>query len=281
MVKNIKLSVLAFMVLVMLVVMALGRSGQAALSAEAPRAGAAVIWYLGHCGFAIRTKDHLLIFDYQEGRDGQRSKIRPKHPSLVNGWIDPQEIKDLKVRVFVSHSHMDHFDPVIFKWKDNVPDIAYHFGWKVADDPSGHDLSGPRAELKAGGLEITTINSHHSGVPEVAWLVEVDGLVVYHNGDCQPADPAAEHDFLKTKADTIDLAFVFPVYEDGQKYTIQERDFFRKFRVRAAFPMHCQAGDAMYLGFQKAYQAEFPGLPIHVPMALGQKFVYDQGQKAE
>ena len=68
------------------------------------------------------------------------------------------------------------------------------------------------------------------------------------------------------------------MFEEGEKYTIQERDFFRKFRVRAAFPMHARAGDAMYLGFQKAFQAEFPGLSIHVPMTLDQKFIYEKGR---
>lgn len=245
---------------------------------ESPPAGGALVWYLGHCGYAIRTAGHLLIFDYQEKRDGQQPKSRPDRPSLANGWIDPPEIKDLKVRVFVSHSHGDHFDPVIFAWKEAVPDIAYFFGWKASEDPAFHYLVGPRAELESGGLEIATINSHHSGVPEVAWLVKVDGLVIYHNGDCRPADPSAEHDFLRTKTDAVDLAFVFPVTAPGQKYTIQEEDFFRKFSVRAAFPMHAQAGDAMYLDFQKAFQAKFPELPIFVPAAMGQKWVFAQGR---
>jgi L-ascorbate metabolism protein UlaG (beta-lactamase superfamily) len=245
---------------------------------ETPRAGGAVVWYLGHCGYAVRTRNHLLIFDYQEQRDGQQPKTRPERPSLASGWIDPEEIKDLKVAVFVSHSHDDHFDPVIFSWKRTIPDISYFFGWKAADDPSYAYLTGPRAEITSDGLDIATINSHHSGVSEVAWLVKVDGLVIYHNGDCQPEDPAAEHEFLRTKTDSIDLAFVFPVIEEGQKYTIQERAFFKTFRVRAAFPMHGRAGDAMYLGFQKTFQAAFPGLSIHVPMTLGQKFVFENGK---
>ena len=240
---------------------------------ETPPPGGAIVWYLGHCGYAVRTQNHLLVFDYQEQQDGKQSKSRPAQPSLAAGWIEPGEIKDLKVRVFVSHSHGDHYDPVIFTWKEAVPDIAYYLGWKAADDPSCQYLVGPRAELVSGGLEIATINSHHSGVPEVAWLVKVDGLVIYHNGDCQPGDPSAEHGFLRTKTDVIDLAFVFPVFEEGEKYTTQGRDFFSKFRVRAAFPMHVQAGDAMYIGFQKAFQAKFPGLPIDVPMRMGQKFI--------
>lgn len=243
--------------------------------------GEAAVWYLGHCGYAVRTQGHLLIFDYQEERDGQQTKAKPARRALDAGWIDPVEIKDLKVRVFVSHSHGDHFDPVIFAWKGTVADIAYYFGWKAADDPATHYFVGPRAELKSGGLEIATINSHHSGVPEVAWLVKVDGLAVYHNGDCQPDDPAADHDFLKTKTDRIDLAFVFPVFRPGEKYTEQNLDFFKKFRVGAAFPMHVQAGDAMYLDFQKEFQARFPGLAVHVPMTMGQKFFYSAGKIAE
>lgn len=243
-------------------------------------AGEAVVWYLGHCGYAVRTPNHLLIFDYQESRDGQQPKSRPAQPSLSAGWIEPGEIKDLKVRVFVSHSHQDHFDPIILSWKKIIPDIAYYFGWKAADDPSLHFLAGPHAELKSGGLEISTINSHHSGVPEVAWLVKADGLVIYHNGDCQPDNAAAENDFLRMRADAIDLAFVFPVYEEGQKYAIQNVDFFTKFRVKAGFPMHAQAGDARYIAFQKAFQSKFPGLPIHVPMKMGQKFVFEKGRVA-
>jgi L-ascorbate metabolism protein UlaG (beta-lactamase superfamily) len=241
---------------------------------ESPPDGGAIVWYLGHCGYAVRTRSHLLVFDYQERRDGQRPKVRPERPLLASGWIDPGEIKGLKVRVFVSHSHEDHYDPVILTWTAVVPDIAYHFGWKAGDEPGHAYLVGPRAGLESAGLEIATINSHHSGVPEVAWLVKVDGLVVYHNGDCRPDDPAAENDFLKSKADTIDLAFVFPVFEEGEKYAVQNADFFTKFRVRAAFPMHATAGDARYLDFQKFFQARFPGLDVRVPTTMGHRFVF-------
>jgi len=247
---------------------------------EDPPSGGAVVWYLGHCGYAVRTLNHLLVFDYQESRDGQQPKSRPAQPSLAAGWIEPAEIRDLKVRVFVSHSHGDHYDPVIFNWKKAVPDIAYFFGWRAADELTYAYLVGPRAEFKSDDMEIATINSHHSGVPEVAWLIKVDGLVIYHNGDCQPADPASEHDFLRAKTRRIDLAFVFPVYEAGQRYTDQNLDFFGKFEVAAAFAMHAQAGDSRYLEFQKSFQARFPGLSIQVPMKMGQRFVFANGKVA-
>jgi L-ascorbate metabolism protein UlaG (beta-lactamase superfamily) len=247
----------------------------------APATGEAFIWYLGHCGYAVRTSDHFLVFDYQERNDGRQRKAVPQTRSLAEGWINPEEIKDLKVRVFVSHSHEDHYDPIILIWKKTVPDIAYYFGWKAAEDPSLNYLVGPRAELVSDGLSIATINSHHSGVPEVAWLIRVDGLVVYHNGDCLPDEPGPEHDFLRSRSARVDLAFVFPVTKPGERYTLQEEDFFRKFGVGAAFPMHATAGDAMYLDFQKIFQSKFPGLRIVVPTKMGQKFIYEKGRVAE
>jgi L-ascorbate metabolism protein UlaG (beta-lactamase superfamily) len=78
---------------------------------EALNDGEAYIWYLGHTGWAVKTKNHLLIFDYVWV---PRSSDIPENPSLSDGYIDPAEIKDCSVFVFVSHSHGDHFDPAIF-----------------------------------------------------------------------------------------------------------------------------------------------------------------------
>jgi len=133
-------------------------AGQEAFSQE-DRGNRADIWYLGHAGFAVRTRTHLLVFDYQEMRDGQQTKVRPARPALASGWISPGEIRNSKVRVFVSHSHADHYDPVILGWKETVPDIEYYFGWKAADDPANRYFVGPRTELTSGGLEIATINA--------------------------------------------------------------------------------------------------------------------------
>ena len=256
----------------------LSASSEIPLQEDNPKHGGASIWYLGHCGFAVRTSNHLLIFDYQELRDGQQPKVRPANPALENGWINPEEIKNHAVRVFVSHSHNDHFDPVIFEWRKDIPDIQYFFGWKAGDDTSFHYLVGPRAEYKSGGLEIATINSHHSGVPEVAWLAKVDGVVIYHNGDCQPDDPLSEYEFLKKKAAQIDVAFVPPVHGERLQYSIQNLELFREFSPRLVLPMHARAGDAMYRDFEKAWRLKVPGLSVAIPTKMGERFVCEPGR---
>ena len=95
----------------------------------------------------------------------------------------------------------------IFGWRKAVSDIAYYFGWKAADDAANHYLVGPQGTYAADGLEIFTINSHHSGVPEVAFLVKVDGLVIYHNGDYR-MDYQADFPYLQKYAARFDLVFV-------------------------------------------------------------------------
>ncbi|NHJ46171.1 MAG: hypothetical protein FK733_00150, partial [Asgard group archaeon] len=50
-----------------------------------------MIWYLGHCGYAVKTENHLLIFDYIELEE------KPTERAIGEGFVDPEEIKDLNV----------------------------------------------------------------------------------------------------------------------------------------------------------------------------------------
>jgi len=240
-------------------------------------AGEAVVWYLGHCGYAIRTQHHFLIFDYQEQYDGSWTKLRPAQPALANGFIVPAEIADQAVRVFVTHSHTDHFSRVIFQWKDKIPDIAYYFGWEAASDPSYHYLVGPRAQLQSTDLEVYTINSHHSGVPEVAYLVKVDGLVIYHNGDYL-GDYQADYPYLRELTARIDLSFVLRGFEDGSPYLIRNTDLFERFDHGAVFPTHDSAQKGQYAEFKKVVLATFPDLPLLIPRRTGERFLFRNGQ---
>ena len=51
----------------------------------------AFIWYLYHSGWAVKTRNYLLIFDYTEPSE------RPTKRSLDSGSIDPAEIGDQNV----------------------------------------------------------------------------------------------------------------------------------------------------------------------------------------
>ena len=164
----------------------------------------AAIWYLGHSGWAIKTKNNLMVFDYfEQGRS-------PDEQALCNGRIDPAEIAGEKVTVFASHAHGDHFDPMIFDWREKVKDITYVLGCR-ADSAPPYEFTGPRESRTINGIKVTTIESNDSGV---GFILEVDGLVIYHAGDHANRQRdfsgpyKAEIDWLAERGVKPDIAFM-------------------------------------------------------------------------
>ena len=194
-----------------------------ALLASPLQSGEAIVWALGHCAFAVKTRARLLIFDYTTGRGP-----KPEHPSLANGFVNPEEIKDQNVYVFVSHAHPDHFDRVILSWRSIVKNITYVFGWRADLGQGTIELPRPRAARTLGGVEIFTVNEEHDDVPEVAYLVRTDGVSIVHMGDyIRPIDTyQADMDYLLGKAGRVDIGFFSRVFHA------------KSLAPRVAWPMH-------------------------------------------
>ena len=238
----------------------------------------AEVWYLYHCGYAVKTANHLLIFDYWEP---EKNKTEG---SLAQGFVDPEEIKDLKVRVFVSHSHMDHWDERVLKLKELIPDIKYFFGWEASDDQKSINLPFPRASYTDDELEIFTVNSHHSGVPEVAFLVRVDGLVIFYGGDYlgkmakgtatnAPEDMIYLRQQIGLGNSQVDLMFL-NAWVGGSNSIIIEN-----LNPKAIFPMHVG-------GKEEVENSEFAqgcidaGItnPVFCPLRRGVSFQFQNGK---
>ena len=69
------------------------------------------VFYCGHSGWLVSTENSYIIFDYWS-----RNKFS-ENPGLANGTINPEELKDKKVYVIVSHDHTDHYDTIIYSWQ--------------------------------------------------------------------------------------------------------------------------------------------------------------------
>jgi ankyrin repeat protein len=166
--------------------------------------GGAYVWHLGHSGWAVKTKNNLLVFDcWENGR-------KPDEPCIANGYLSPDEMAGLNVTVFVSHAHNDHYSPHILEWREAVPGIRYVFGFEP-EDVRDYILAGPRETLTTGGMKISTIESNDSGV---GFLVEVDGLRILHAGDHANRQQdfsgpyCGEIDHLANGFGNIDIAFL-------------------------------------------------------------------------
>jgi len=205
----------------------------------------AVIWYLGHAGWAVKTRNMFLIFDYWERGKSDR-------PLLANGRINPEEIKDLDVYVFSSHVHEDHYDKIIFDWENTVDRITYIFGWPN-ERGKNHVCLSPREREKTGKIEILLVNSPEADPLDNAYLVKADGLAIYHGGDYGPLGGIEKitsfYDqdmrFLRENANDLDIMFLAGRLINGQvpKYI--------NFSIETAgprflFPMHYQSSEYLF-----------------------------------
>ena len=241
--------------------------------------GQAHIWYLGHCGWAIKTRTRLLIFDYWEQFQTSGEK------TLGLGRIDPAELAQLDVYVFATHDHGDHYDPRILEWKEEVPNITYIFGWNAGLDPDFTYMADQREVMDFSGMRVSVVNHQFDRIPEVAFLVNVDGITVYHSGDHatiadQPNEVFTDNiDYLANKQDQVDLAFISTfgrrggaVVNAGDMYTIGH------LMPRIVFPMHHGQADDLLHRFANEVDDTVADTEIVAASRLGDHFFYSDGR---
>jgi len=245
-------------------------------AAKAPARGDARVWYLGHSAMAVQTQNNLLVFDYFE--NGRTSDS----PSLANGTIVPEEIANQKVTVFASHIHGDHYDPVIFEWSKQVKDITYVLGFDPNDkNVPAHESIGPRETKKFGDVTVHTIASNDSGV---GFMVEVDGLTIFHAGDhanrhrdlsgnyCPEIEYLVEAGFHPdlTMLPTTGCNFGDQVaVRNGIDYTLE------KFGATTFFPMHAGSNPARYVEVWDEIGPKHTLVEVVIPRDNGDWYVYN------
>jgi ankyrin repeat protein/L-ascorbate metabolism protein UlaG (beta-lactamase superfamily) len=211
--------------------------------------GEAAILYLGNAGWAVKTSDRLLIFDYIE------NKRKADDASLLNGHIIPEVLKNHKVYVFVTHGHIDHFIPAIYEWKKSLQNIVYIFGFKPNKTPDYVQVMNPREKKCVDGMIIRTIASTDAGV---GFLVEVDGLVIFHSGDHANRTKNLEKpfsdeiDYLAGTGLSPDLAFISVKgcgFRDTEAVKTGVYYALRKLQPKTVFPMHASGDEYFYRSF--------------------------------
>jgi ankyrin repeat protein/L-ascorbate metabolism protein UlaG (beta-lactamase superfamily) len=249
--------------------------------------GQASMWYLGHCGWALKTEEHFLIFDYWSG-----AGAAPETPCITNGRIDPEEIAGENVYVFVTHDHGDHYDPIVNEWADVIDGVTYVYGFRPElsqqyrnaeggyDGPE-YEYVGPRESRELEGMTIRTIEANDAGV---GFLVEVDGLKLYHAGDHAGwADDErdgffAEIDYIAPYSEGLDLAFVNVTgchahdperLLEGNVYTLET------LTPNVLIPTHAIDREFAYADAAEALAEEGVTTAVCCPMNRGDSFFYD------
>lgn len=187
------------------------------------------IQYLYNSGFSVETENHHLIFDCYKGS-----------PKLSR--------KD--TYVFVSHSHPDHYNPTILKWKNSKESIKYIFSRDVQvkePDESIYFMS-PDEEIRIDDINIKALGSTDLGV---SFLVDADNLTLFHAGDLnwwywwddtpeeiRVMEEAFKREIHKLNGKKIDIAF-FPVDPRlRHNYCLGGEYFIKEIKPEFFVPMH-------------------------------------------
>jgi ankyrin repeat protein len=243
-------------------------------------AGDAVVWYLGGSGWAIKTQNHFLVFDYVEDPRAEK----PDNPCLASGCIDTAEIKNQRITVFSTHGHADHFNNSIFNWKNSNQEINYVLCFNPVGITDDYIYIPPNGEAEVDGMKIYVNKSTDSGG---GYLIETDGLVIFHMGDHANGENALspaytkEIDLIAEKNKKIDILFG-PIrgcslgtpdqVKAGTYYTLE------KLHPALFVPMH--AGIYPY-GFRSfVEQAREDGITSSMKYAIfkGDRFRYSKGE---
>lgn len=187
------------------------------------------IEYLYNSGFRVETNTHVLIFDYFQGN------VR---------------LSDKEMFVFCSHGHADHFNPQIFDWQDEKPDIQYILSEdiKVKQQKDTIYQIAPYDELIVDDITIKAFGSTDLGV---SFLVQCFGIRIFHAGDLNwwhwwqdipeeiaKAEVLFKDEISKIKGVEIDIAF-FPVDPRLQQYAGLGADYFiKELSPTFLIPMH-------------------------------------------
>lgn len=239
--------------------------------------GEAQIWFLGHSGWAVRTQNHFLVFDYFFD---ERTR-KPDDTCLASGFIVPGELKDMKVTVFSSHAHMDHFNPSIFDWEAEIPGIDYVLCFNPPGiEQSEYTYIPVNNESEVNDMKIYVNKSTDMGG---GYLVEVDGLVIFHMGDHMNKQDDLMEDYKKeidlVDGKNLDIDILFSGIRGcgigtpsqvmtGINYTMA------KLQPALFVPMHAGGHTLAYKKFDERLKADGNGQSIQYVINKGDNFSY-------
>ncbi|NMM65799.1 MBL fold metallo-hydrolase [Clostridium sp. P21] len=237
------------------------------------------IHYLYNSGFCVETENNILIFDYYNDKGIEDEK------SIENGVIGGDLLTTGKrVYIFVSHSHYDHFNSLIFEFTKLNSSVKYILSSDVESVEEGIDyLIVKKGEtIKLDNLIVKVYGSTDQGV---SFLVNCDDFKLFHAGDLnwwhwkedsaqdnQNAEKWFKEEIELIKGEKIDVAF-FPV--DGRQeeyYYLGGKYFIENLKPKVFIPMHFRENFEITKEFKnkmnasdtKIYEIPYRGFKIEI-----------------
>ena len=176
------------------------------------RKGEAYLWYLGgtespYTGYAIKTKEHLLIFNPSEIDESLEA-------GLANGYLNPKELSGQKITVLISYqSYQGRFgQPSISDLAKQLPGINFVLNFKPTIENTGNDnilsykLTAPHESFSLNGIHVHTIPAMQQawfGGEGLGYLVEADGVKIFHAGLHAPGNGTSDMEKYRKEIDFL------------------------------------------------------------------------------
>jgi L-ascorbate metabolism protein UlaG (beta-lactamase superfamily) len=179
-----------------------------------PGPGSLFIWWLGQSGFLIKSREGLLAIDLylSEHLTKKYEATDRPHVRMTRAPIRGGDLRTVDL-VLASHKHSDHLDPeTLTSLMAASPDAFLGLPEAVRQHARGIELPADRMiGIEAGwlveraGFSVRAIPSAHEGLDTdeagchlyLGYLIESEGLRLYHSGDTLAYDGLAQQLGLK------------------------------------------------------------------------------------
>lgn len=168
------------------------------------------LWWTGNVGWLIKSDDTLIGFD-MELTMKNRIYEPPISPSQLAGELDV---------LFITHGHMDHFNPLTVKGlasKTNctfvIPENCVDLIKKCGITEDRYIIAKPRVPFEIKGIQVEPIRAIHptflfciskdANLQDCGYLITIGGKKFFH-----PGDSALLEDHLDIK--NVNVLFVSP-----------------------------------------------------------------------
>jgi L-ascorbate metabolism protein UlaG (beta-lactamase superfamily) len=170
-----------------------------------PPAGSLAIWWIGQSGYILKARSGVLVVDpyLSEHLTTKYAGTTKPHVRMTEAPVRGHELANVDL-IAASHKHSDHLDP------GTLPDLMSASPRSTLVLPAAlvdyaNTLSVPEERLvglesgqtyKKAGFALRAIPSAHEGLDTdelgrhlyLGFVIEVDGLRLYHSGDCMVYD---------------------------------------------------------------------------------------------
>jgi ankyrin repeat protein len=243
--------------------------------------GEAFLWYLGFFagdGYAVKTGRHLLLFD-PPGID------ESPEAGLANGSLNPRELEDQHITIFITKPDWERYTLGVLELANRLKDVRVVMAFKPEGRTGGqpiptYRLAEPGQRFSVGDLQVRTIPATLGGV---AYLVESDGLKIFHagyhvrNSAAQDASYRKEIDSLSA-ASPIDIALLPTAGHTVEPYTYGAYEYLvDRLAPRAVYLMHGAYGRENY--WECAVRLLKRGAHVEFPENEGDRFHLRQGAR--